>query len=55
MKQIYKQGWFSVRASGLRLEVTYFDGRNIFCEDLRTRNYNEAAEYCRAAILKGCA
>lgn len=54
MKNIHMQGWFSVRASGLKLEVTYCDGRNTYCKDLRTRDYAVAAGYCRAEIERAC-
>lgn len=50
MKTEHKQGWFRVRPSALRSEVTYFDGRNTYCEDLKTREYSVAADYCRARI-----
>ncbi len=49
MKVEYKQGWYKVRPCGLRYEVTYFDGRNTYCEDVR-KTHAQAVEYCKSQI-----
>jgi len=49
MKFEYNQGWYIVRPRGLRHEVTYFDGRNVFCEAVR-KTYAQAVKYCKSQI-----
>lgn len=44
------RGWYIVRPAGLKLEVTYFDGSHVYCEDLRGLDYGGAADYCRRKI-----
>ena len=52
MKQEYRKGWYKVKPvfDGVKYEVTYFNGINIYCEDVRIGSYADACSYCKGKI-----
>lgn len=52
MKQEYKKGWYKVKPvfEGRKYEVTFYDGINSYCEDIKVQSYSEACDYCKGCI-----
>lgn len=52
MKFVYGLGWYKVRGivDGVKYEVTYFDGKTAYCEDVRLSSWENAATFCKERI-----